>query len=79
MARLTALLKIASPPSGVSWTHIFGAGVVAGIGFTIAIFMTTLVFAGTPAADSAKIGIAAGSFISAVVGLLILKYAPAAS
>ena len=42
-------------------------------------FMTTLVFAGTPAADSAKIGIAAGSFISAVVGLLILKYAPAAS
>ena len=79
MARLTALLKIASPPSGVTWTHIFGAGVVAGIGFTIAIFMTTLVFAGTPAADSAKIGIAAGSFISAVVGLLILKYAPAAS
>ena len=79
MARLTALLKIASPPSGVSWTHIFGAGIVAGIGFTIAIFMTTLVFAGTPAADSAKIGIAAGSFISAVVGLLILKYAPAAS
>ena len=79
MARLTALLKIASPPSGVSWTHIFGAGVVAGIGFTIAIFMTTLVFAGTPAADSAKIGVAAGSFISAVVGLLILKYAPAAS
>ena len=79
MARLTALLKIASPPSGVTWTHIFGAGIVAGIGFTIAIFMTTLVFAGTPAADSAKIGIAAGSFISAVVGLLILKYAPAAS
>ena len=79
MARLTALLKIASPPSGVSWTHIFGVGVVAGSGFTIAIFMTTLVFAGTPAADSAKIGIAAGSFISAVVGLLILKYAPAAS
>ena len=79
MARLTALLKIASPPSGVTWTHIFGARVVAGIGFTIAIFMTTLVFAGTPAADSAKIGIAAGSFISAVVGLLILKYAPAAS
>ena len=79
MARLTALLKIASPPSGVTWTHIFGAGVVAGIGFTIAIFMTTLVFAGTPAADSAKIGIAAGSFISAVVGLLLSQYAPAAS
>ena len=59
--------------------HIFGAGIIAGIGFTIAIFMTTLVFAGTPAADSAKIGIAAGSLISAVVGLLVLKRAKPAS
>ena len=79
MARLTAFLKIASPPSGVTWMHIFGAGIIAGIGFTIAIFMTTLVFAGTPAADSAKIGIAAGSLISAVVGLLVLKRAKPAS
>ncbi len=79
MARLTTLLKIASPPSGVTWTHIFGAGVIAGIGFTIAIFMTTLVFAGTPAADSAKIGIAIGSLISAIVGLMILKRAKPAN
>ena len=74
MARVTALLKIASPPRDVTWCHIFGAGIIAGIGFTIALFMTTLVFAGTPAADSAKIGTAVGSVLSAVVGLLFLKH-----
>ena len=74
MARLTTLLKIASPPGDVTWSQIFGAGIVAGIGFTIAIFMTTLVFVGTPSADSAKIGIVAGSLVSAVVGVLFLKY-----
>ncbi|MGL5206317.1 MAG: Na+/H+ antiporter NhaA [Acidaminococcaceae bacterium] len=52
---------------------------MAGIGFTISIFVTTLVFAGTAAADSAKIGIAIGSFVSAVGGLLILKRAKPAS
>ncbi len=74
MARFITLLKIASPPQDVTWTHIFGAGIIAGIGFTIALFMTTLVFAGTAAADSAKIGIAAGSLCSALVGLAFLKY-----
>lgn len=74
MARITTLLKIASPPQDVTWNHIFGAGIIAGIGFTIALFMTSLVFDGQHAADSAKIGIAVGSFCSALVGLAFLKH-----
>lgn len=74
MARLTALLKIASPPCDVTWRHIFGASSVAGIGFTISIFMTSLIFGSTPDADSAKIGVVAGSLVSALTGLLFIKY-----
>lgn len=74
MARLTASLKIAAPPSDVTWRHIFGAGIIAGIGFTIAIFMTSLIFGHTPTADAAKIGVVAGSLASAIIGVLFLKY-----
>ena len=74
-ARLTALLKIALPPNDVTWKHIFGAGIVAGIGFTIAMFMTSLIFGNAPTADAAKIGVVTGSLASAVIGLLFLKYA----
>ncbi|HIU64089.1 MAG TPA: Na+/H+ antiporter NhaA [Candidatus Avacidaminococcus intestinavium] len=74
MARLTTWAKIASRPPEVTWTQIGGAGMVAGIGFTIAIFMTTLVFGSSNHADSAKIGIVAGSIISGLVGLVVIKY-----
>lgn len=74
MARLTASFKIAAPPADVTWRHIFGAGIIAGIGFTIAIFMTSLIFGHTPTADAAKIGVVAGSLASAIVGALFLRY-----
>lgn len=73
MARLTTFLKIASRPPEVCWIQILGAGMVAGIGFTIAIFMTGLVFGASPEADSAKIGIVVGSVMSGIVGLAMLK------
>ncbi len=41
---LGAKLKLGSLPKGVTWRHILGAGVLAGMGFTMSIFITTLAF-----------------------------------
>ncbi|MFG0306439.1 MAG: Na+/H+ antiporter NhaA [Phycisphaerales bacterium JB040] len=72
-------LGIASLPSGVTWRHIIGAGFLAGIGFTMAIFIANLAFKGPDAAynlEHAKIGILVASFGASVIGLLILATAP---
>jgi len=75
-------LGLASLPSGVTWRHITGAGFLAGIGFTMAIFIANLAYKG-PSAPSdlehAKIGILIASFGASVIGLLILATAKSPS
>jgi NhaA family Na+:H+ antiporter len=61
----------ASLPSGVNWTVMIGAGCLAGIGFTMSLFIAGLALEGE-LLDAAKIGILAGSAVSAVVGLGLL-------
>jgi NhaA family Na+:H+ antiporter len=52
--------------------------VVAGIGFTVALFVATLAFPGEPQLlAEAKLGILLGSLLSAVVGYLLLRFGPA--
>lgn len=61
-------------PGDISFKQILGVSFLAGIGFTMAIFIAGLAFAETPQfIDSAKIGILIGSFISAIIGYLILR------
>ncbi|MEZ6318625.1 MAG: Na+/H+ antiporter NhaA [Phycisphaerales bacterium] len=70
---LSTKLKIAALPSGVTWRHIFGAGILGGIGFTMALFIAHLAFDAHPEElDHAKIGILLASLISSVVGLAVL-------
>ncbi|MFO0552552.1 MAG: Na+/H+ antiporter NhaA [Polyangiaceae bacterium] len=70
---LAIRLKLAPRPTGASYPQIFGVSVLAGIGFTMSIFVATLAFPGAPLLqDESKIGIFAGSFASALVGLGIL-------
>lgn len=60
-----------SLPEGVSWRHLVGAGLLAGIGFTMSLFVTELAFAGGEAdllADAAKRAILIGSVVAAVLG-----------
>jgi NhaA family Na+:H+ antiporter len=65
-------------PAGVNWRSLFGAGCLGGIGFTMSLFIASLALEGTPL-DAGKIGILAGSTISAAAGLvLLLAYLPAA-
>jgi NhaA family Na+:H+ antiporter len=60
-------------PAGVSWLMILGGGCLAGIGFTMAMFIAALAFDdGNPLLAPAKLGILAASFLSAVLGFVIL-------
>lgn len=65
-------LGIGRMPTGVTWRHIFGAGVLAGIGFTVALFVAGLAFDDPFAVDLAKIAILAASIVAACLGSLLL-------
>jgi len=66
-------LGIASLPKGLKWKHIIGAGMLAGIGFTMSIFIAILAFDNPAYVATAKISIIAASLIAAVAGLSFLK------
>jgi len=64
-------------PRGATWGHMLGAGMLAGIGFTVALFVSALSFdPGDAAADSAKIGIFVASLLAGVAGATYLKLLP---
>lgn len=70
-------LGLADVPEGGNFRQIIGIGFLAGIGFTMSIFISSLAFADNPQIiDSAKVGIFAGSIISGLVGYLILRMNP---
>ena len=70
---IAVFLKLSALPAGVKWGHISGAGMLAGIGFTMSIFITLLAFTDQAAIVTAKIAVLAGSTVSAVLGLLVLR------
>ena len=64
---------LATLPKGVSWRHIFGASMLAGIGFTMAIFIANLAYANDAShLEHAKLAILVASAISAIAGAGIL-------
>ena len=63
-------------PHGVSWQHLIGGGILAGIGFTMSIFIAVLAFDNTVHKDDvAKLSVLIASFISMLAGYLWLKKA----
>ena len=79
-AWLAVRLGMAELPPGITWRHVHGAGWLGGIGFTMALFIAGLAFAGTPYLDTAKLGILTASLVAGVVGFVLLRgTAPAAS
>jgi NhaA family Na+:H+ antiporter len=66
---------LARLPAGVRWGHVVGAGVLAGIGFTVSLFIAALSFSDQATLDAAKVGILLGSAVAAVLGLAALWYA----
>lgn len=60
-------------PSEVRWAGVVGMGALAGIGFTVALFVAQLSFPGEMELAAAKVGIFAGSLLSGLVGATILS------
>ncbi|WP_242124435.1 Na+/H+ antiporter NhaA [Sphingobium sp. Sx8-8] len=66
----------AERPSGASWTQIYGTALLCGIGFTMSLFIGALAFPHSSAlVEQAKIGIIAGSLLSAIAGYGLLRIA----
>jgi NhaA family Na+:H+ antiporter len=61
-------------PEGVTWPQFWGMSCLAGIGFTMSLFVSELAFASESLIANAKIGILAGSLVSAILGYVVLHF-----
>jgi NhaA family Na+:H+ antiporter len=68
-------LKMGKLPPGVSWMHLFGGGILTGIGFTMSIFISALVFdSSANYLFTAKVAILLASLFSGVIGFCLLLF-----
>ncbi|TMV73232.1 Na+/H+ antiporter NhaA, partial [Thioclava sp. BHET1] len=72
-------LGIAKLPTGASWMHVWGVSCLAGIGFTMSLFIGGLSFEDALHMNEVRFGVLAGSAISAILGYVLLRIAPAAA
>ncbi|MEZ5177224.1 MAG: Na+/H+ antiporter NhaA [Acidimicrobiales bacterium] len=76
-ATMVALkLRIGERPAGTTIRQLFGLAIVAGVGFTVALFVASLSFDSAAATDSAKVGILLGSLLAGGIGFAVLRTAP---
>jgi NhaA family Na+:H+ antiporter len=71
-AWLAVRLRIGRLPENATWPDLLGVAALAGIGFTVSIFVTGLAFEDAGLQDQAKVGILAGSLVSAIAGSLVV-------
>ncbi len=69
---LAVRLGIAELPQGVTWSLIYGTAALAGIGFTMSLFVTSLAFSDPDVLVASKLAILLGSFLSAVLGVSVI-------
>jgi NhaA family Na+:H+ antiporter len=69
---LAVKLNLAGLPEGVRWSHLWGAGMLGGIGFTMSLFISGLSFTSVDLLNFSKLGILCGSLLSAIGGVLFL-------
>lgn len=70
---LLVKLKVAPFPEGMNVRHLFGSGLLAAIGFTMSLFITSLAFTHEEYITQAKIGIFAASIIGGILGYMVLN------
>ncbi len=66
--------KLADLPRGVNWHKLIGAGILAGIGFTMSIFISSLAYTDTGDQDIAKISVIIASFIAIIAGYCWFRF-----
>jgi NhaA family Na+:H+ antiporter len=70
---LTVKLGIAALPDHLRWKHVLGMGMIAGIGFTMSIFIAALAFREPEVQTIAKVAIIGASLLSGIIGFLFLR------
>lgn len=68
-------LRLIKLPESINWKHITGAGILAGIGFTMSIFITLLAFDDADLIADSKIAVLLASLVAGVAGFVFLKFA----
>ena len=71
-AGLLIVLGIAAMPAGGSWRRLYGVAILGGIGFTMSLFIGTLAFDDAAHDAQVRLGVLAGSLLSAIVGYTVL-------
>ena len=69
-------LKWANLPHGANWSHMLGVSALAGIGFTMSLFIGTLSFTDASNMNEVRLGVLGGSAIAAVFGFVVLRLSP---
>lgn len=69
---LAIKLGLGEMPEGMRWGHVLGGGLVAGIGFTVSLFVTGLAFSDAQHLADAKLGILGASIVAGAAGLAYL-------
>lgn len=59
--------------TGATWTQVYGVALLAGVGFTMSLFIGTLAFDDPQLGVATRVGVLAGSFLSAIVGFAVLR------
>ncbi len=72
--RLAVFVGLADLPKGMSWPQLYGAGVLAGVGFTVSTFITTIAFTDAGLASLSKLSILLGSLVSAIAGAIVITH-----
>jgi len=66
-------LRIAELPGGATWAHMAGIGLLAGIGFTVSLFITGLAFTDERLVTNAKLAILVASAVAGTAGFFVLR------
>ena len=66
---------VAKLPDGTNWWHLYGVALLAGIGFTMSLFVAGLAFSDPAIFRSARLSVVVGSLLSAIGGVLVLRFA----
>jgi Na+:H+ antiporter, NhaA family len=75
-AGLLIVSGMAAMPAGGSWWRLYGVAILGGIGFTMSLFIGTLAFGDAARHAEVRLGVLAGSLLSALVGYAALRLAP---
>jgi NhaA family Na+:H+ antiporter len=76
-ALIAVKMGIARLPQAVNWRSLLGYACLAGIGFTMSLFIAMLAFDDAALVDAAKRGIVAGSLLAGIAGAVLLRMRPA--